>query len=51
MPDEKEQPEYSEAETEERLRQILEGAFRKPPVPLKEIPKKDGTPRGERKVP
>ena len=51
MPGEKEEAQYSEVETEQRLRQILQGAFRKPPVPLKEVPKKNGTPRGHRKVP
>jgi hypothetical protein len=31
---------YSDEETKERLRKILRGAFSGPPTPLKDIPKK-----------
>ena len=36
---------YSEKETEERLRKALAGAFRGPPTPLKDIPKRGGESR------
>jgi len=32
-------------ETEKRLSAILEGAFKGPPTPLKDIPKRDGQKR------
>jgi hypothetical protein len=36
---------YSEAETEQRLKKILAGAFAGPPTPLKDIPTHEGKKR------
>ena len=35
----------NDAETEQRLQKILQGAFSGPPTPLKDIPKKSGESR------
>ncbi len=41
--------EHSEHKTRERLRKILRGAFAGPPTQLKDIPKRHGESRVERK--
>jgi hypothetical protein len=40
---------YSEQETQRRLDAVLRGAFSGPPTPLKNIPKKSGESRAQRK--
>jgi hypothetical protein len=40
----------SDAESDERLQKMLQGAFSGPPTPLKDVPKRNGEPRSlERK--
>jgi len=41
----KDNDQYSEQETQRRLKSALRGAFRGPPTPLKRIPKKSGESR------
>jgi hypothetical protein len=36
---------YSDAETEQRLKKIMQGAFAGPPTPLKDIPTQEGKKR------
>jgi hypothetical protein len=45
MPESRDDEQYSEAETEQRLQKILQGAFAGPPTPLKNVPTKAGKPR------
>jgi len=40
---------YSQDETDQRLKVIFRGAFSGPPTPLKAIPKKNGEARGKPK--
>lgn len=40
---------FTSSEARRRIRAILGGAFSGPPTPLKEIPKKNGEPRSQRR--
>jgi hypothetical protein len=47
--DSKNGDQYSAKETEQRLQKTLQGAFRGPPTPLKDIPTRTGESRAVRK--
>ena len=45
----KEESSQSDADAQQRLKAILQGAFSGPPTPLKEVPTRSGKKRAERK--
>ena len=50
MPQRKPDDHYSPEETEQRLRTTLKAALNMRPTPLKDIPKRNGKPRGENRT-
>lgn len=48
MPESRDDEQYSEAETEQRVQKILQGAFAGAPTPLKDVPKRGGDIRAPR---